>query len=323
MKITKKDKKNLYTIFALGMIALFAVQMGWLEGFGISPIAGLPAYQAAYDVPEGTEVYAKITTRILLTHATTDLIVNMYDESGDFLDTVTTSSGVGTFSSQYKVGQSVWLQGRQAAPATADPYVTPLTEFIVSPAGESADTVVLKNAQTGVAILWFRDVSGADATMVIRNGFDNVSITGAANYINTTDSAIKVSLTVTSTDCYYGAEDFTDMVTGRTYDGGVFFVWKGTVPQLWEVSPKYTFSDPTNVYYIWEISAYIFYDSNGNIGDRTVTAVFSVTSGNTFADDATLVLDINDIIDTTQLGSSGCLIDGGSTAVTGITTKIA
>jgi hypothetical protein len=323
MKFTKKDKKRIYVFFALLFIGLFSMQMGWLSVIGINPSPYLPSYQSGYEIAPGTEVYVKITTRIVMTHATTDLIVNMYDASGHFIDTCTTSSGVGTFSSQYQVGSSVWLQGRQAAPASADPYITPLTEFTVSSAGESADTVVLKNAATGDAILWFRDVSGSAATMVIRNGFDNNTIASTAEYVNTTDDAIKVSLTVVSADCYYGGEDFTDMVTGRQYDCGVFFVWKGTVPQLWQVAPKYTFSDPTNVYYIWEISSGIFYDSNGNIGDRTVTAVFSVTAGNTFADDATLVLDINDMIDISQLGGAGCLIDGGSTAVTPITTKIA
>jgi len=323
MKFTKKDKKRAYMIFGVIFIAIFAMQMGWLQGVGIAPSPYLPAYQSGYEIPVGTEVYVKITIRDELTNAAGgNAIVNMYDESGAFIDTCTTASGVGTFSGQYPVGDSVWLQCRPAAPATADPYITPLTEFIVSPAGESADTVVLKNAATGMAILWLKDVSAANLTMSISNGFDNATISDPTeNYLNATDSAIRVSITVNSADCFYGASDFTDQVTHKAYDCGVFFVWKGTFPQLWEVAPKYTFSDPTNVYYIWEMSQGIFYDSNGNVADKTATAVFSVTD--TFVADTAVVLDIVDIIDIAQIGGAGCLVHGGATGVTAITTKIA
>ena len=323
MKITKKDKKRLYWLFGAAFIFLFVAQMGWLQQYGIMRPSDYLGLQSGYtNVPVGTEVYCKITTRTLLSLSTSDLIVNMYDASGNFIDTVTTSSGVGTFSGMYLVGSSVWLQARQAAPASADPYVSPLAEYIVSSAGESADTVVLKNAATNEAILWLQDV-GDDDGMVIRNGFDNNTITSTVQYINTTDDAVKVSLTLSTSNVFYGCTDFKDMITGRQYDGGVFVMWKGTVPQLWSDAPKYTFSDPTNVYYIWEISPGIFYDANGNLADRSVTAVFTVTAGNTFAADATVVIDIFDMVDLAQLGSSACLIDGGSGGITAITTKIA
>lgn len=319
-KFTKKEKRNVMWGMILIFGILFAAEMGFIPQIG-KPSTWLNP-QTEYIIDEGTEVYVKITTRLMLGLGTTDLIVNMYDMDGNFIDTCTTSSGVGTFSGMYAVGREVQLQGRQAAPATADPYVTPVLTFIVSPAGESADTVVLKNKATAEAILWFKDVSASAATMVIRNGFDNNTISSTVQQFNTTDDAFKVSLTVVSSNCYYGGDSFTDMITGRAYAGGVFLQWKGTATQLWENVPDYTFSDPTNIYYVWKISDGIWYDANGDISARTVTAVISITAGNTFADDASVTIDIFDLLDLSQMGSSGMFVDGGATAVTAISTDI-
>ncbi len=319
-KFTKKEKRNIQIGLILIFGILVAAEMGYIPQIG-QPSQWL-APQAEYVVDEGTEVYVKITTRLMLGLGTTDLVVNMYDEAGNFIDTVTTSSGVGTFSGMYAVGREVQLQGRQAAPASADPYITPLTAFIVSNAGESADTVVLKNKATKDSILWFKDVSGSAPTMVIRNGFDNNTISDTTQQLNTTDDAFKASLTVASSNCYYGADSFTDMITGRSYAGGVFLYWKGTVTQQWENVPTYTWSDPTNTHYVWKIADAIWYDANGDISSRTVTAVISITAGNTFADDTSVTIDMFDMIDLSQMGSSGCLIDGGSTGVTAISTDI-
>ena len=78
-KFTKKEKK----MYAYAIIAifgfLFAAQMQWIPGVS-QPSTWLNP-QTGYEFETGTEVYAKITTRTLLTLATTDLIVNMYDMS--------------------------------------------------------------------------------------------------------------------------------------------------------------------------------------------------------------------------------------------------
>jgi len=249
--IKKKDQTKVYALILLA--AFGALQLGYLSPLGFGPIDFMAGFDdGEVEVDEGIEVYVKITTRVLLAHSTTDLAVNMYDEAGNFIDTVTTSSGVGTFSGQYNPGTYVWLQARQAAPASADPYMTPLQKYLIPTAGESADTVSLKNADTGESIMWIRDCT-ATPTMVIRNGFNNQTVSDATNLeFNTTDTGFTAELTAATANTYYGSEDMVDMVTGKSYIGGVFLVWKGTATQPWAASstPTYTFADPTNIWYV-------------------------------------------------------------------------
>jgi hypothetical protein len=324
-KFTKKEKRNLFYAILLVGVFLVAAEMQFIPGVP-QPSTWLNP-QAEFNYVPGTEVYVKITTRLYLTLATSNVIVNMYDMAGGFLDTVTTSSGVGTFSGMYLVGDEVQLQARPAAPATSDPYITPLSTWVVSSAGESADTVVLRKASDDTAILWLKDAAGTEgvngATMILRNGWDNQTISNAVNLeMNTTDDAFKATLTLTATNVYWGGDDFTDMITGRQYICGVFLVWKGTATQPWADAPDYEFSDPTNIYYVWKISEGLFYDTNGDLTSRTVTAIFTVTSGDSFANDPTVIIDMNDMIDLSQMGSASCFVDGSSITITAITTAI-
>lgn len=323
MKFSKNEKKWI-KIMALLTLAVFA-----LNYFGYIDLPFLPA-QSGYDTGGDTdvtyEVYAKITTRVLLSKSTTDIAVNMYDMDGNFIDTVTTSSGVATFGMMLEVGRHVQLQGRPAAPATADPYITSLTEWVVPTAGESADTVSLRNVATGESIMWLRDVGSSAPTFTVRNGFDNHTLTGTAatSYLNTTDDAIKVTLTVATANTYYGGESFTDMETGKVYLGGVWFVWQGTVTQDF-TDFDYTISDPTNIYYIWKLSDGIYYDSDGDIAAKSVTALITLQSGSTFTADSSISLDCYDLmwLNSGDISSSACFINGGSIDVTAVASKIA
>jgi hypothetical protein len=328
--VKKKDKPKIYGVLIIAFLAV---------GFFGIPQLGVPAFltdlfgmsgfggdDGGGGGDTGIEVYVKITVRKVLAQSTSDQIVNMYDEGGNFIDTVTTSSGIGTFTGLYNPGQYLWLQARQAAPASADPYVSPLSKWVVPSAGESADTVSLKNAATGESIMWVRDVTSTAPTLVVRNGWNNdtVSTTDTTHSFNTTDSGFHATLSLTVSNTYYGAEDFTDMETGKVYDGGVFLVLRTNNTHDF-TDYDYLISDTSYNYYIWEIAPQgIYYDSDGDLTAKTVTAHVTLLSGSTFTADSSMVFDCHDFIKLTGGVplSSADLIDGGAVAVTAVTTVV-
>jgi len=321
--IKKKDKPKFYALVALVAFILL-MQGGYLAQYGIAPMTGFGG-DGDVAVDEDIEVYVKITTRISLSAATTDLAVNVYDDAGNFIDTVTTSSGVGTFTGLYNPGTVLHLQARGAAPATADPYVSPVSDWIVPAAGESADTVSLRNVATGESIMWLRDVTSTAPTLVVRNGWNNdtVSTTTVANSFNTTDSGFIATLSLTVSDTYYGAEDFTDMETGKTYAGGVFLVLKTNNTHDF-TDYTYYIADTQNNYYIWRMNAAIFYDADGDLSAKSVTLNIQLLSGSTFTADSSMVFDCNDFMKLTggTILSNADFIDGGTVAVTAVTTVV-
>lgn len=322
--IKKKDRTKFYGIMLLG--AFLAVGFFGIPGYVDPFLAGFleSGYGDTTTNPD-IEVYVKITARLLLALTTSDLAVNMYDSAGNFIDTTTTSSGIGTFTGLYNPGEHVWLQARQAAPATADPYCTHLMEWMVPSAGESADTVSLRNAATGESILWLRDVTGTAPTLVVRNGFDNdtVSTTTTANSFNTTDGGFKATLTLLDDNTYYGSESFTDMVSGKTYLGGVFLVLKSNNTQSF-TDYDYIISDTQYNYYIWKMGSALIYDANGVVSLRSLTLSISMASGVYFTADSSMVFDCYDLLEVHngQVMSSADFIDGGAVAVTAVTTVV-
>lgn len=325
MKLTKKEKSWLVKFAAFSLIFVVALQTGLLSQFGLDPIGFQSGYDEDRTQPVTYEVYCKITTRTLLSKSTVDVVVNMYDLDGNFIDTVTTSSGIGTFGMMLPVGTHVLLQARPNTPASADPYITPVSEWVVPSAGESADTVSLRNVETDESILWLRDVASSAPSFTVTDGLGNSVSDKTKNYFNTTDNALKISLTLSVSNTYYGAEDFVDYETGKEYAGGVWFVWKGTTTQAF-TNYDYTFSNPDNVYYIWKISDGIFYDVNGNVADASVSATIPLQSGSTFSTDATVVLDCYDMLWLNGNGApqdANAFINGGAIDVSAITTKVA
>lgn len=322
--IKKKDKPKVYALLLL--VGIFgAMQLGYLEMFGLAPINFQTATGTVID--DDIEVYVKITTRLLLSASTTDLAVNMYDSptATNIIDTVTTSSGIGTFTGLYNPGESLWLQGRQAAPATADPYVSPLTEWTVPSAGESADTVALKNVATGESIMWFRDVTSTAPSLVVRNGWNNdtLSTTSTTHAFNATDSGFIATLSLTISDTYYGAADFTDMETGKSYAGGVFLVLKTNNTHDF-TDYDYIISDTQYNYYIWKMNDAIYYDADGDLSAKSVTLNIQLLSGSTYTTDSSMVFDCYDFLKLTggMVMSNADFVDGGAVAVTAVTTAI-
>jgi hypothetical protein len=322
--IKKKDRSK---VFGLAILAFLAVGFFGIPGY-VDPFLADLFGQAGFgddDVDDSIEVYVKITTRLRLALSTSDLTVNMYDASGEFIDTVTTSSGIGTFTGLYNPGEYVWLQARQAAPASADPYVTPLSKWVVPSAGESADTVSLKNVDTGESILWLRDVTGTAPTLVVRNGFDNdtVSTTTTVHSFNTTDGGFKATLTLLDDDTYYGAQSFTDMINGKTYEGGVWLVLKSNNTHSF-TDYDYIISDTQYNYYIWKMAETLEYDSNGNVALRAATLSVAMASGVYYTADSSMVFDAYDLLEMHNglpLSNSD-FIDGGAVAVTAVTTVV-
>lgn len=321
VKLTKKDKSRgmIVALFFIGFLAL--AQLGLLKQWGINPFWTM----AGFTTTTGgqVDVYVKINTKVTISHAAGGSdIVNMYDVNGNFIDTVTCSSGVGTFGNMEPQGRHVWLQSRIAAPATADGYVTPLQEFYVPTGADAGDTVSLISVATGESTIWTRDVTSGAPTLVVRNGWNNATVSSAVQQFNTTDDSFSLTLVLAVANTWYGAADFVDMETGRSYDGGIFFMWKGTSgTQNWATTPKYTFGDMTNIWYVWEISSTgIYYDADA-MEYRICAWTVSVTSAQgTFNDDTGITLDIYDMIDLSQVDTSAMFIDGGAVAVTGVST---
>jgi hypothetical protein len=311
----RKDKERLKLLTVAGVIFMIALQGGFLTSFGLNPIA----FNSNPLVPGGgIDVYVKINTKNSISKATCDLIVNLYDMNGDFVDTVTTSSGLGTFGVMLKTGQSYQVQARQAAPATTTYYLSPLTRVTVPTGAEAGDTVSFEP-------LFVDQVTTSNPTMVIRNGFNNVTVDdNTVDYFNTTDTGATVTILNSVANTYYGCDTFTDMKTGKQYMGGVWILWKGTANQPWDTTPDYAAYDQTYSWYVWRMDR-LPYDSNGDISLRTSSLVLSVGS-DTFTSDATVVIDAFDMFCLTDwLGGSysAAFVDGHSVGVTAITTKVA
>lgn len=250
-----------------------------------------------------------------------DQIVRVYKlDGGTFvlLEQVTTSSGTITLTRMYWTGSDIYLQARQAAVASADPYVSPIVKRTIpsSSSAEFSDTAALD-------AIYVRDVTGTAPTLAVKDASGNAISDNSANYFNLTDSTFQVTLTTIDADTFYGPEDFIDENTGKTYDGGVFFVWKGTAAQPF-VNFKYTWSDPTNVYYVWDLADYIVDDSNAGLATDILT-LFLATDGSNLNADGTVILDVYDIIELHggSILSASDLIDGGGVGVSAITTKSA
>jgi hypothetical protein len=245
-----------------------------------------------------------------------DIIVRVYNAEMQLLEQATASSGTATLTRQYLSGSVLWLQARQGDVAAADPYVSPAVERKVfhSSSLEATDTV-------SVDPVYVRDVTATAPTIKVWDVGGAAISDNSANYFNTTDSTFTVQISAIDDDTWYGPEDFTDWKTGYVYDGGVFFVWKGTVAQPFD-NYVYTWSDPTNVYYIFAVSNSLKDDTSVSSDD--IVSVMLSTDGSALVADATVTLDIIDIIQIRAAGMSASdMIDGGGITPTAITTKVA
>lgn len=251
---------------------------------------------------------------------------------GNLFKTITASSGEISLGKVY-TGTYFWVQARQGAPSAADPYIGPAVQRYV-PHEEGIDwddTIYLDD-------LYVRDVTATAPTFLCKDSSGAAISDNSANYFNTTDIQFMVMLHTIDADTWYGGENgpngyIVDYASGDVFEYGVWFIWKGTVTQPFVKGSgvgeyKYSWSDPTNVYYAFKLDDAIFDDSTTGGNDEDIS-VFLATNGNNLVADATVVLDINDMIQVGTGGvlnapdSSSALIDGGGVAVTAITTKVA
>jgi hypothetical protein len=273
--------------------------------------------------PVQVQVYVKINcfeginaNEAGLAGSTSDQNIRIYTLDGGFIEQVTTSSGVATMSRMYWSGTKLLVQARQGDVAAADPYVSPAVTRLI-PHGANLDT----GDTVSVDPIYVRDATQtASPTLKIWDTSGNAISDNSVNFYNTTDNVFTVQISAIDDDTFYGPEDFTDLKTGRSYDGGVFLVWKGTVTQSFE-GYKYHWSDPTNVYYVWEVSDYLVDDTTVSTDD-IISVQIATAGAAALVADTTVVIDVYDIIWLESQLSSSDLIDGGATGVTAITTKV-
>jgi hypothetical protein len=313
-----------------GLIALGII---WLLG-GLAPF-GVPSPQSWFEysvAPPGAEeslvanpvqVYVKINcyegesaNQAGLAGTASDQIIRVYTVNGDFIEQVTTSSGTITLGKMYWSGTQIMVQARQADVDAADPYVSPAVLRTV-PHGASLDTA----DTVQVDPIYVRDVTATAPTLKVWDAGGNAISDNSQNYLNTTDNLLTVQISAIDDDTNYGPVDFTDYKTDRSYDGGVFLVWKGTVTQSFD-GYKYHWSDPVNVYYVWE-TADVLVDDTTVSTDDIVSVQIATTGAANLVADTTVVIDVYDIIWLESQLSSNDLIDGGGVGVTAITTKVA
>ena len=325
--VKKEDKRKIIKYGVVGaLIFLLSMQMGLLTSFGISPIS----FTAEGPLPDADDVYFKVQVKEDLgAFASEDIIVNCYaDAAGsEYLGSATAASGLATFSGfSVKEGQHVFLQGRQAAPASADGYITPITEFTVG-LGDPADTVSAKNTATGESILWVRNLHASTEPIFAFYAPDGADlVSGTADNLTTTDLYFSMTIRIAEDECGYGAPDFVDAVTGEKYIGGIWIVWRGTNNYDFEQgSARYhlSWSDPTYSYHAWNYDVRLWQDSLKTGDVNVFTAIMTLANGADFDQGSeTLSLDVYDMMLDTGTPGIGNFVDGGALAPAAVTAYI-
>jgi len=299
----RKSRRKLIAFLVLGALLItgFAVYKGWIN---LSDIFNrLPS-------PTGDFVSVEFYSRDALTGADQDIAWNIYDSNGNLIETATASSGKVTLGTMLREGETVILQAVANDPSDGcDPY--PSVQYTVTvPFADAGDTVSL-----GVFTVY--DASTAPTLVVTDQGANSIADT-TGNYFNTSDTGFIVTITGVVSGDAYGVNDFTYAETGDHY-GGLFVIWKGTASQ--NFAADYTLSDPTNIYYIWEIDPVINDPNDPSDGAKTIQ--FSVTTGS-LASDASVTITL---VDMAKVDASGTPLLGSlfasDIAVTAINTKVA
>lgn len=318
----ERDKRRLKAMLALSILFVFSMQMGWLTAIGIKPIT----FGGVIIPGTADDVYFKVSVKENLgAFASEDIIVNAYsDAAGTWLGAATASSGLATFSGfSVKEGSHVWLQGRQAAVASADGYVTPLEEFIVG-LGDPTDTVSAVSVVTGQSILWVSNIHDSTEPTLTCRAPDGADLSGGSvDNLTTSDTYFTVTILYQLDDCWYGAPDFTDMATGDKYIGGIWIVVSQSDDYQYSQGSARYFHEwwsGTTEYHAWNFDVRLWQDS---IQDGDVnTAVFTLTLANGADFDGgadTLTIDCYDMMQDTGSWSIGNFIDGGALAPVAIT----
>lgn len=325
-----KDRKRLGYIIGALLLFTFSMQMGWLAQFGINPITFNPIIPLDAD-----DVYFKVSVKESLgAYAAEDINVNVYGDAAGtlYLGSATASSGVASFTGfMVKEGQHVWLQGRQAAPASADGYITPLTEFVVG-FGDPTDTVTATNVEDGSQTLWVDNIHDSAEPHFAFFAPDLANLaSGSVDNLTTNDLYFTMNIYIDDDECWYGAPDFTDCVDGKSYIGGIWVLMSG--------ADDYTFEQGAARHYMkWSVGSVIYHAWNFNVrlwqdslrtGDvNAITCTFTLANGADFDGGAdTLTLDVFDMY--YNAGGTGLVnpssanfIDGGALAPAAVTAYI-
>ncbi len=191
--------------------------------------------------------------------------IRVYDADMNFIESASTSSGVATFLAPYWEGESIYLQVRAAAPNSASyvTYTTPLLEYVV-PVGDV-------NGDAELPVLSIQETSTSAATFnIVDQGFATIS-TEATDFVNSTDTQLTITISITA-DCSYGTpEDFTDMDTNKHYLSGVFLVVKSTAAQPTLRNYIANFYSSSLQYYIFRIPMIVSDSDLGYQTARTIT----------------------------------------------------
>lgn len=321
-----KQKEKLKAFLIMAIIFCGAAQMGWLTSFGVHPFnltgTGL--------VGDPDNVYFKVSVKESLgAFASEDILVYVYqDVNGDvYLGSATASSGVASFTGfMVPEGSSVFLQARQAAPASADGYITPLEEFIVG-TGDAADTVTATSVITGQQTLYVDNLHDSAEPHFTFFAPDMANLaSGSVDNLTTSDLYFTMNIYIDDDECWYGAPDYTDMVSGEKYIGGIWVLWSG--------ADDYTFTQGAArhyqkwsvgsvIYHAWNFDTRLWQDSlrTGDLNAATFT--FTLANGADFDGGAdTITLDVYDMMLDTGSWSTANFVDGGALAPAAVTAYI-
>lgn len=257
-------------------------------------------------------------------HAASDVAVYAYKDNngavGEFIQTVTASSGIATFTTQVLEGSYIWLQARQAAPASATHYITAVEKFRVG-FGDPTDTVSLTNAATGSNFLYVDEVCDTAPTFVAYNSSWYAVNTTANFEVLTGETTLnfRITMATADTDERYGGNSFTDYTSAakNEYLGGVWLVLKCNTSAAF-ANYYSMFVEASYTYYVFKVTDYL-YQATGDAEDKpSVTYAVSLISGADWTADTVIVADIYDLCQIIGGGitSSACFIDEHNIAPT-------
>lgn len=328
MKFTQRKGKNITGLTQMGWVVVAIVVLASFAAYNNGMFTGTPIeslYDSVLDVETDitvglNDVYFKVAVREDLgAFAAEDVIVNAYNEAGVWQGTATASSGLATFSSfSVKEGTYIWLQARQAAPASTDGYITPLAEFRVGNA-DPTDTVSAYSVDSGQSIIWVRNLHDSTEPVFIMSDSqgNDMGTAFTDDNVSTADTFVRLLVSVTDDECGYGAYDFVDMVSGDEYKGGIWFVWRGTESVDFaqgSARELISWSDPTYVYYAWNFYEQLWQDSLRSEDHNSYSVVLALQGSSTFATAQTLQLDLFDLMKVGGTLSINSFVDCGALA---------
>lgn len=330
--IKNRNKRRIAAYFCIGLLLFgFSMQMGWLTIFGINPIV-----LGAIPGLEPDDVFFKVNVKESLgAYAAEDIIVNAYTKDGGtftYFDSATASSGIATFSgTSIPEGSHIWLQARQAAPATADGYITPAREFIVG-IGDPTDTVSVKDAITGESTLWVNNLHDSTEPVFTFYAPDTANLaSGSVDNLTSADLYFTMNIYIAEDECWYGAPDFTDLVDGKQYIGGIWITMSGATDYTFEQGAARHYmkwSVGSVIYHAWNYDVRLWQDSlrTGDVNSVTFTQTLAV--GADFDQGAdTLTLDVYDMmLNPGGMGlinpSNANFVDGGALDPSAVTAYV-